>query len=316
MTAKKLKQEFLQKKSLFKKGRQWLADKYGVSVQLVNQVLNDLSDEKREYRNAGDNSKYLVKTKAESILEDKGYVPLMPSFQIITNSSPIPYKGGDTNNVLIIGDLHEPFTKDGYLEFCRQVQEKYNCGKVVFAGDILDNHAVSYHEHDAEGRSAGDEYNWAISKLKRWYQTFPEAVVCIGNHDALPFRKIFTAGLPSHWLKSYQQLTESPKAWTWDFTHQINGVIYTHGTGMSGEMAAVNAARENRQSTVIGHLHTVANVKFMASYKDLIFGMTVPCGIDYEAYAFAYGKQQTRKPVIGCGVVLDGRVPIIEPMKL
>lgn len=230
--------------------------------------------------------------------------------------SPKPFEGGDVNNVLVIGDVHEPFSKAGYLEFCREMQEKYNCGTVIHIGDAVDNHAVSYHDSDPSGRSAGDEFNLAKQRMKRWYHTFPNVKVCIGNHDALPFRKIFTAGLPKEWLKSYEELLESPKGWQWDFVHQVKGVLYQHGTGMSGEMAAVNAARENRQSTVIGHLHTVCNTRYLASYKDLIFGVTVGCGIDHTKYAFAYGKEQTRKPVLACAVVLDGKVPINLPMPL
>lgn len=227
-----------------------------------------------------------------------------------------PYIDGDPDNVLVIGDPHEPFTKEGYLEFCRKVQEEYDCGTVIHIGDAVDNHAVSYHEKDPEGMSAGDEFNLAIERMKRWYYTFPNVKVCIGNHDALPFRKAFSAGLPKTWLKTYQELLQSPPTWEWDFVHQVNGVIYQHGTGLSGEMAAINAARENRQSTVIGHLHTVMNTRFLASYKDLIFGVTVGCGIDHEKYAFAYGKQNTRKPVVACCVVLDGKLPINIPMPI
>jgi predicted phosphodiesterase len=227
-----------------------------------------------------------------------------------------PYLDGDPDNVLVIGDPHEPFTKEGYLEFCRKIQEEYDCGTVVHIGDAVDNHAVSYHEKDPEGMSAGDEFNLALERMKRWYYTFPNVKVCIGNHDALPFRKAFSAGLPKTWLKTYQELLQSPPTWEWDFVHQVNGVIYQHGTGLSGEMAAINAARENRQSTVIGHLHTVMNTRFLASYKDLIFGVTVGCGIDHEKYAFAYGKQNTRKPVVACAVILDGKLPINIPMPI
>lgn len=227
-----------------------------------------------------------------------------------------PYLDGDPDNVLVIGDPHEPFTKEGYLEFCRKIQEEYDCGTVIHIGDAVDNHAVSYHEKDPEGMSAGDEFNLAIERMKRWYYTFPNVKVCIGNHDALPFRKAFSAGLPKTWLKTYQELLQSPPTWEWDFVHQVKGVIYQHGTGLSGEMAAINAARENRQSTVIGHLHTVMNTRFLASYKDLIFGVTVGCGIDHEKYAFAYGKQNTRKPVVACAVILDGKLPINIPMPI
>lgn len=225
-------------------------------------------------------------------------------------NAPEPYIGGNPKNVLVIGDPHEPFCKDGYLEFCREMQEKYDCGTVIHIGDAVDNHAVSYHEKDVDGMSAGQEFNLAKQRMKRWYYTFPEVRVCIGNHDALPFRKIFTAGLPKEWLKSYEELLEAPKTWKWDFVHQHEGVIYQHGTGLSGEMASINAARENRQSTVIGHLHTVCNTRFLASYKDVIFGASVGCGIDHTKYAFAYGRENTRKPVLACAVVLEGKTPI------
>lgn len=222
----------------------------------------------------------------------------------------------DFRNTLIIGDTHEPFSKEGYLEHCLKVQKEYNCGSVIHIGDLIDNHSISFHEHDPDGRSPGDEYRLALSKCKEWYKAFPNVSICIGNHDRLPFRKAFTAGLPKNWLKSYQEMFDSPITWNWDFVHKHQNVIYQHGTGMSGEMASVNAARENRQSTVIGHLHTVSNIRFLASQKDLIFGMSVGCGIDHEKYAFAYGREATRKPVLSCGVVINGTLPINIPMNL
>lgn len=270
---------------------------------------------------------YTAREKARNILSGSGkcYVEKAPvvewkekrtigKFNI---DSPEPFIGGNPKNVLVIGDPHEPFCKEGYLEFCREMQEKYDCGTVIHIGDAVDNHAISYHETDVSGMSAGQEFNLAKTKMKRWYYTFPEVRVCIGNHDALPFRKIFTAGLPKEWLKSYEELLEAPKTWKWDFVHQHEGVIYQHGTGLSGEMASINAARENRQSTVIGHLHTVCNTRFLASYKDIIFGASVGCGIDHTKYAFAYGRENTRKPVLACTVVLNGEIPInlIMPIK-
>lgn len=222
----------------------------------------------------------------------------------------------DKKNVLIIGDTHEPFCKEGYLEFCIETQKKYNCGTVIHIGDLVDNHAVSYHESDPDGRSPGDEFKLALDNCQKWYKAFPDVLICIGNHDRLPFRKAYTAGLPKNWLKNYQEMFDSPVGWKWDFVHKVNDVIYQHGTGLSGEMASINAARENRQSTVIGHLHTVCNTRFLASSKDLIFGMSVGCGIDHTKYAFAYGRENTRKPVLSCGVVLNGKMPINVPMNL
>jgi predicted phosphodiesterase len=223
----------------------------------------------------------------------------------------------DKKNTLIIGDTHEPFTKDGYIDFCIDLQKQYNCGTIIHIGDLVDNHAVSYHDHDPDGRSPGDEYKLALERCEQWYKAFPNVKICIGNHDRLPFRKAFTAGLPKNWLKSYQEMFNSPNTWEWDFVHKINNVIFQHGTGLSGEMASINAARENRYSTAIGHLHTVCNIRFLASSKDLIFGQSVGCGIDHAKYAFAYGRENTRKPVIAAGLILNnGSLPINIPMPI
>jgi predicted phosphodiesterase len=50
------------------------------------------------------------------------------------------------SRVLVIGDLHCPFEKEGYLEFCKEQYKKWKCNQVVFIGDIIDNHYSSYHD--------------------------------------------------------------------------------------------------------------------------------------------------------------------------
>ena len=84
-------------------------------------------------------------------------------------------------NVLVIGDLHEPFCLDEYLDFCVDTYRKYACNQVIFIGDIIDNHYSSYHETDPDGLSGGDELNLAIERIARWKHAFPEAIVIIGN---------------------------------------------------------------------------------------------------------------------------------------
>jgi len=63
----------------------------------------------------------------------------------------------DENRVLIVGDLHCPFDLDEYFNFCCNVYERYNCNKVVFIGDVIDNHYSSYHETSADGMGGADE---------------------------------------------------------------------------------------------------------------------------------------------------------------
>lgn len=224
---------------------------------------------------------------------------------------PQPYEGGEPNNVLVIGDLHEPFCLDGYLQFCRTQQEMYNCGTVVFIGDVIDNHYSSYHETDPDGLSALDELEMAVRKIQRWYKVFPEAHVLIGNHDRLIARKAVTAGISSRWVRDYSEVLETP-GWKFVEEFEFNDVTYIHGEGGT----ARSKMKKELQSVVQGHLHSQAYIDYIVGKKFKIFGMQVGCGIDRESYAMAYGKAGP-KPVISCGVVLDrGELPIVIPMSL
>ena len=220
------------------------------------------------------------------------------------------------NNVLVIADLHSPFIKRGYLEHCKKQQDRFNCERVVFIGDVADNHYSSYHETDPDGLSAGGELKAGVRQLKEWHANFPGAKVTIGNHDMMAMRKAFTAGLSKNWIRGLAEVLETP---TWDFVDEviIDGVLYTHGTGQGGERPAFLRALHRRVSCVMGHVHTVANVTWSASAHDKIFGMQVGCGVDEKAYAFEYGRTYAKKMVVSCGVVLNnGKLPLVIPMDL
>jgi hypothetical protein len=85
----------------------------------------------------------------------------------------------DETRTLVIGDLHEPFCLDGYLKFCKETYEKYNCNNVVFIGDVIDNHYSSYHETDADGMGGKYELDDAVKRLSKWYKAFPNAYVTL-----------------------------------------------------------------------------------------------------------------------------------------
>ncbi len=227
--------------------------------------------------------------------------------------APEPFKGGDINNVLIIGDLHSPWILNGYLEFCRNLQEKYNCGKVIFIGDILDSHAWSFHTHNPDGMSVNDELNKAIEELKPFYHTFPVATCLFGNHDLLIARKAMDAGLSQRFIKDFGSVVEAPSTWTFAHEHVENNVKYIHGS--TGN--AIKRAKDERVSICQGHLHSQCFVEWAVSEKDAIFGLQVGCGLDKSAYAFEYAQPFPKKPIISAGVVLEkGTLPIVELMKL
>lgn len=220
-------------------------------------------------------------------------------------------------NTGIIGDTHEPFCHPDYRDFCYEVFNKFGCGHILHIGDEVDNHAISYHEANPDGHSPGKESDLAYENLQKWYKTFPEVKVCVGNHSALHRRKAKTHGLPERFIKTYEEAWGAPGGWKWALQWEIDDVLYTHGTGSSGQNGAINRARDNRQSTVIGHIHSFGGVLYSASDKDLIFGLNVGCGIDIRSYAMEYGKDFAKRPTLGCGVVLDGgRIGLFVPMSL
>ena len=219
-------------------------------------------------------------------------------------------KSKSNKNVLVIGDLHEPFCLDGYLQHCIETYNKYNCNEVVFIGDIIDNHASSYHETDPDGYGAGQELKLAIQRIKQWYNAFPKATVIIGNHDRLIMRKAQTAGLSKLWIKDYAEVLGTP-GWTFTDSIEIDNVLYIHGEGGTAKARV----RRDLQSIVQGHLHSQAYIDWCVGAKFKLFGMQVGCGIDHRSYAMAYGKEGP-KPAIACGVILQGEVPINIMMNL
>ena len=211
----------------------------------------------------------------------------------------------ENNNVLVIGDLHEPFCLDEYLHWCIVQYKTFNCTEVVFIGDVIDNHYSSYHESSADGMGGADELEYAIERIARWYEAFPVATVIIGNHDRIIMRKAQTSAIPSKWIKSYKEVLEVP---TWNFIerYEKDNVQYIHGEGGT----ARTKCRADMMNTVQGHLHTQCYIEHYVGKKFRVFGVQTGCGIDHDSYAMAYAKYG-KKPAIGCSVILNnGKTPV------
>jgi len=220
------------------------------------------------------------------------------------------------DHILVIGDTHIPFEHKNYLSFCCKIRDKFKCGTIVHIGDLVDNHSISYHEHDPDGLSPEEEMKEADKHLKSWFDEFPRLSLCLGNHDRMVDRKNKTSGLPKRAFRQFRDIWQLPRHWEDDYVFEIDEVIYQHGTGRSGKYAHVQAAYDNRQSTVIGHMHSVAGIEWSANEKDIIFGMNVGCGIDRHKYAFGYGRDLRRKPILSCGIITDqGRYAQVIPME-
>jgi predicted phosphodiesterase len=216
--------------------------------------------------------------------------------------------------VLVIGDLHCPAVHPKYLDFVKGIRKKYKTDETVFIGDVVDHASISFHKKNPEHPAALDEYDQAMRSLRLWVKAFPDAVVTIGNHDDRVVRIAADAGIPAHYIKNYSETYDSAN-WDWMPFIEIDGVYYYHGIGANGMYPAINAAKMRLQSVVIGHYHSVAGINWIVGPTSRIFGMNVGSGVDRFHPAMQYGSAYLKKPVVSCGVVIDGH-PYLELMDL
>ena len=214
----------------------------------------------------------------------------------------------------VFSDPHIPFNHPNYLQFCIDTFKQYGVGQVVCCGDLVDNHAISRHQTETCAKSPYDELDMTIAEVKKFTKAFPKVSFCTGNHDNIPERQAATLGIGTRYLKSFHDLLELPKTWVIGEEFIINNVLYKHGINCTGKNGALNTALQERMSVVIGHSHSFGGCQYSANPRNIIFGMNVGCGIDIDAYAFAYGKHSKYRPTLGCGIVFSNTSAIFVPM--
>jgi len=221
-------------------------------------------------------------------------------------------------NVLIIGDTHCPGMRQGYVDFLQRVADSHCVTRVVHIGDLVDWASISFHEKSPGLSNATREFEAARRQVAALSRAFPKADWLIGNHDALTERQAVAVGLPPQILRDYADLWEVEWKVHPRFAKVvIDGVIYAHGdSGRAGQDAALAQAKDHFRSTVIGHFHSQAGAKWWANPEFRVFGMSVGCGIDASRLQFEYGRRITAKPILGCGVVINGRRAVFEPWLL
>lgn len=221
------------------------------------------------------------------------------------------------SRVLAFGDTHLPFIRGGAIKFLREVKKEYKCDTIVNVGDMFDLHRISRHLPNPDAMGAKEEYLEGIEIAKELYTTFPKVKVCVGNHDSRYYKQAAEKYFPSIMLPKYNDWTKSPTGWDWKLQHIVDDVLYIHGTASKGgEFPHVQLAKQARMSLVMGHAHTVAGIHYMASDNDLIFAMALGCMMDSKSYAATYAEELIKKPIVSCGVIIDGTLPILIPMPL
>lgn len=254
------------------------------------------------------------KSKADNALkESRRLVQPSPSDDIGET-----YVPSVARRILVIGDLHEPYTHQDAYAFLKTVRDEYRPDIVVQIGDETDGHAISFHDSDANLDSAGVELEKAKLGLERLHDLFPNLLVCDSNHGSLIYRRAKAHGLPVQFIKKYRDILfpeHGAPGWSWGDAWDLNtplGVVrFQHQ--VAGDLL-LNAAHE-RKSMVIGHFHGKYDISYAASSTALYFGAHCGCLIDNKSLAFAYGRLSRSKPILGVMTITDG-CPALKPMLL
>jgi hypothetical protein len=209
------------------------------------------------------------------------------------------------SKVGIIGDVHEPVAHPGYKAFCADLFNRFKCDKIVCIGDLTDMQAISFHANNPQCPGALDEFHLAKKAIQKWYRTFPEMTVALGNHDLRVIRLAESVNIPPQYLRNFREVWKTP-GWRYLNDFVIDNVYYWHGTGRSGINPAFNVMKDMLMSAVIGHCHSAAGIKWLANPLRRTFGLDAGCGIDVDAYNFAYGQNQKKRPILSAAVVIDG----------
>lgn len=217
--------------------------------------------------------------------------------------------------VLAIPDLHCPFQHKRAFDFVSKVAKDFKPNKVICLGDEIDAHGWSRYGREPDAPGQQDELQAAKEALQPFFQEFPNVTVCHSNHTQRAAKRATAAGIPSQLLKEIRQALGAPPGWTWQFSTTIDKVLYLHGDGYTGKNAAINCAERNRQSCVIGHVHSHASIHYLAGHKDKIFGMCCGCLIDTQAIAFKYAEAMPYRPVLALGLIENG-VPRLVPLEV
>jgi hypothetical protein len=216
----------------------------------------------------------------------------------------------------LISDLHAPYQHPDALDFIKRIKDIYNLNRWICLGDEVDYHAISFHDADQELFSAGHELNEAKGFMKDLSSLIPKLDVLESNHGSLVFRKAKHHGIPVALLKSYNEMLDVSDSWEWHFEMTVKldnkMQLYLHH-GKSADVFKLSQAQG--MCAAQGHYHEKFNIHYWGNSLGLYWGMQCGCLIDPKSLAFAYNKNNLKRPIIGTGVIIDDQ-PLLIPMVL
>jgi hypothetical protein len=217
--------------------------------------------------------------------------------------------------VLIISDLHIPYSIAGYYSFLKWILETKKPDIIINIGDEVDYHAQSMHDHNPDLDSAGKELDKSIIELQEGiHKLFPKMYLLESNHGSMIGRRASKSGIPVRAIRDLPDLYETP-GWSWHEEILLltsSGPVYLcHGkSGAYGKLAQATGT-----SAIQGHFHGKFEITYHRGPLGCRYNMFVGCLADQSSLAMAYGKNFTQKFINGVGFIKASGEPLLIPFR-
>ena len=87
--------------------------------------------------------------------------------------------------ILVISDMHLPYQHKDAIKFLSEIKKEFKPDTVISIGDLLDGHALSFHDSNPDLFNAGHELKKAKEYVRQLEDLFPKLVEVDSNHSSL-----------------------------------------------------------------------------------------------------------------------------------
>ena len=226
-------------------------------------------------------------------------------------------KSVNYSRILICSDSHLPNHHEDTIDFYSAIINKLKPTYCCHVGDLCDFSSLQVNRNiDPNIDSPVLELTKTREAIKEFEKLFPKLDITYGNHDLRLQRKSENMGIPSDFIKGFNQLLNITADWKWHqklliplpsgqdlfVTHNFKANILQSAMGLNCCFAC-------------GHFHTQMQLSYASSPTQLYWAMCVGTTLNPKSDAFKYQRTFVKRPLLGCGIVIDS-IPQIIPMIL
>lgn len=304
---KEIKQLLNSKKGYLKKGKQWLANKYNVPVELISEIFKEVKKTPNIPRMVEMTNAFPVTTEPDKIIRD------FDKNQFNSITQPGTY--------FVTGCVHAPFhNKKMYDAVFNYIRKEVKLRGVILNGDILDMHSISRHN---KGRVAipGVTLDWEYKEANKFLDQIDDLIedakvdglfsvskyYLFGNHEKWYFtalNDVDTAKYGAALKSPTEALKLSDRGYY--VQEDYNKAHINFGKYLEinhGEFVNVHSAKKTidtyRKSVLYNHTH-----RFQIYMEGLVGGWNMGWGGDIDAPVFGYATRAMKNSwVNACALV-------------